>query len=106
MVFTGFRDWKDAIGKSGILTTHGDSCIEHHQTVLSSKQYHSTIVSNSSVAIQIERGRRSTIEDNRIYVKSIIESILFFCQQELALRGHREVLNSKNMEETWVTSVH
>ena len=33
-------------------------------------------------------------------MKSIIESILFCCQQGLALRGHREVLNSMNMEET------
>jgi hypothetical protein len=35
-----------------------------------------------------------------IYVKSILESILFCCQQGLALRGHREVLDSDNMEET------
>ena len=100
LVNTGFRDWKNARGKSGILTTHGNSCSKHHEAVLSWKQYWSTVGNNSSVAVQIERGRLRTIEDNRIYVKSIIESILFCCQQGLALRGHREVLANECLEET------
>ena len=64
------------------------------------KQYQATIGSNTSVAVQLERGRSRTIEENRVYVKSIIESLLFCCQQGLALRGHREVLASESLEET------
>ena len=82
------------------MTAHGNSCSKHHYAVLSWNQYRSTIVNHSSVAVHIERGRLCTIEDNRIYVKSIIESIPFCCQKGLALRGHREVLDNDCMEET------
>ena len=57
--------------------------------------YKST-VANNSVAVHIERGRLKTIEDNRAYVKVIIESILYLCQQGLPLRGHRETLNTND----------
>ena len=83
-VLTGVRDWKHARGKSGTLTNHGNSCAKHHQAVLSWNEYRSTIASNSSIAVQLEGGRLRTIEDNRIYVKSILESILFCCQQGIA----------------------
>ena len=35
-----------------------------------------------------------------VYVKSILESILFCCQQGIALRGHREVIDTDSVEET------
>ena len=63
---TGFRDWKHARGKSGILTSHGNSCHKHHQAVLSWKEYRSSVVNNSSISIQLERGRLRAIEDNSI----------------------------------------
>ena len=58
--------------------------------------YKSTIANNSSVAVHIERGWLKTIEDNRAYVKVIIESILYLCQQGLPLRGHRETLDTND----------
>uniref|UniRef100_A0A1X7SJW7 TTF-type domain-containing protein n=2 Tax=Amphimedon queenslandica TaxID=400682 RepID=A0A1X7SJW7_AMPQE len=93
LVSTGFRDGKNAKGSTGILSTHHEKCSTHHDAILSWNLYKDTFVNNSSVAVHIERGRHRTIEDNRIYIKSIIECILFCCQQGLALRGHREVID-------------
>ena len=92
----GFRDWKHARGKSGTLTFHDSLCSKHHEAVLSWNVYKSTIANNSSVAVHIERGWLKTIEDNRAYVKVIIESILYLCQQGLPLRGHRETLDTND----------
>lgn len=97
---TGFRDWKNAKGSTGILSTHHEKCSKHHDAVLSWNQYKETVSSNSSVAVHIERGRLRIIQDNRVYVKSLLESILFCCQQGLALRGHREILDHACLEET------
>ena len=49
-----------------------------------------TVANNSSVALQI---RQTTVEENRLYVKNIFSAILFCCQQGIALRGHREVMD-------------
>ena len=56
-----------------------------HDAVLSWDLYKDTVVNNSSVAVYIERSQLNTIEDNRIYVKSIVESILFCCQQGVVI---------------------
>ena len=42
------------------------------------------------------QGRLKTIEDNRVYFRSIVESILFCCQQGISLRGHRETINTED----------
>ena len=52
-----------------------------------------TVGSNNSVAVQIQKSRLTTIEENRLYVKSIFSAILFCCQQGIALRWHREVMD-------------
>ena len=93
LVLTGFRDWKNAKRSTGILSTQHEKCSKHHDAVLSWNQYKETVSSNSSVAVHIERGRLRIIQDNRVYVKSLLESILFCCQQGLALRGHTEILD-------------
>ena len=54
LIYTCFRDWKNARGKVGILTAHGNSCSRHHDAVLSWNQYRSTFVNHSSVAVHIE----------------------------------------------------
>ena len=93
LTVTGFHDWKHARGKSGTLTSHDRSCSKHHHAVLSWKEYNLTVANNSSVALQIQKGRQTTVEENRLYVKNILSAILFCCQQGIALRGHREVMD-------------
>ena len=45
------------------------------------------------IALQIQMGRQTTVEENRLYVKKIFLAILFCCQQGIALQGHREVMD-------------
>ena len=45
------------------------------------------------IALQIQKGRQTTVEENRLYVKNIFLAILFCCQQGIALQGHREVMD-------------
>ena len=45
------------------------------------------------MAVQIESSRLKSIEDSRVYVRSLFESILFCCQQGISIRGHRETID-------------
>uniref|UniRef100_A0A1X7V0P6 TTF-type domain-containing protein n=1 Tax=Amphimedon queenslandica TaxID=400682 RepID=A0A1X7V0P6_AMPQE len=92
--YQGYSDWKHALGKIGTLTTH-DSSVKHKEATLTWKQYQSTIAHDTSIANQLERGRLKTIQENREYVKYILEVILLCAQQGIALRGHREVNDSE-----------
>ena len=48
------------------------------------------------MAVHVERGRLKTIEHNRVYVRVILESVLYCCQQGLPLRGHRETIDTED----------
>ena len=95
LTYHGYSDWKHSLGKVGTLTTH-DTSIRHKDATLTWKQYQSTVAHDTSIANQLERGRLKTIQDNRQYVKYILEVILFCGQQGVALRCHREVNDSDN----------
>ena len=88
LTYHGCSDWKHALGKIGTLTTH-DTSIKHKEATLTWKQYQSTVAHDTSIANQLERGRLKTIQDNRQYVKYILEVILFCAQQGITLRGHQ-----------------
>ena len=53
----------------GTLTSYDRSCSRHHHAVLSWR-YNLTVANNSSVALQIQKGRQTTVEENRLYVKN------------------------------------
>ena len=54
----GFSDWKHGRGKRGTLTIH-DSSHKHKAAILSWKEFQSTLVNDTSIANQLERGRKS-----------------------------------------------
>ena len=96
LTYVGFRDWKHARGKNGTLTIHDSACSKHHDAVLSWKAYQSTVSNTSSVAVHLDRGRTRIIEENRAYVKAILECILYCCQQGSPLRGHRKTIDTED----------
>ena len=49
-----------------------------------------------SVYQQLGESQKSQIRENREYLTTLLDAILFLCKQELALRGHREGKESKN----------
>ena len=91
--FHGYSDWKHALGKGGTLTTH-DMSIKHKEATLSWKKYQTTVTNDTSIVNQLERGRLKTIQENRQYVKCLLEVILCCAQQGIALCGHCEVNDS------------
>ena len=87
---SGFRDWKHARGKEGPLSFHDSMCNKHKEAVLDYKQYKSSIADETSIAVQLDRERLKNIQDNRKYVKTLLECLLYCAQQGIPLRGHRE----------------
>lgn len=73
--YIGFCDWKHARGKGGTLTCYR-SCTKHKDATLSWKQYQSTVINDTLVAFQLEKGRHKIVKDNRKYVKSLMECLL------------------------------
>ena len=67
LTVTGFSDWKHGKGKRGTLNIH-DSSHKHRAAVLSWKDFQSTNENNTSIANQLERGRKKVIKENRQYV--------------------------------------
>ena len=92
---TGFRDWKHATGKLGILTRHDRKCATHRDAVVAWKQFQLSKVHDASVGVLLDRQGRKVIQDNRQYVKALLESLLFCAQQGIALRGHRESMEER-----------
>ena len=93
---TGFRDWKHATGKHGILTCHDSKCATHKGSVVAWKQFKLTIANDASIGVHLDRQGKKIIEDNRQYVKALLESLLFCAQQGIALRGHRESMEDSS----------
>ena len=91
----GFRDWKHATGKGGILSTH-DKCSSHTSAMVAWSQYKLNAKHCTSIADRMESNRAEIISSNRHYLKTLIQILLLCAQQEIGLRGHREGSNAKN----------
>ena len=92
---TGFRDWKHAIGKKGVISVH-DTCSTHKQAMSSWNEYTLNSERHTSIANRLDSARAQLVKSNHHYIKTIAEVILLCAKQELALRGHRESAKSQN----------
>ena len=72
---SGFRDWKHAIGKKGVISAH-DSCSTHKQAMSSWNEYTLNSERHTSVAHRLDSARAQVIKSNRHYIKTIAEVIL------------------------------
>ena len=71
----GFRDWKHATGKEGILRGHA-SCLTHIQAVSSWREYKLNEERGMSVASRLDSERNEQIRLNGHYIQSEAEVIL------------------------------
>ena len=92
---TGFRNWKNAIGKAGTISCH-NACISHKQVMVSWKEYSANSKNQTTVRHRLDSTQKQLISDNRHYISTIIEVLLVCAKQNLALRGHRESDDSLN----------
>ena len=91
----GFKDWKHATGKSGVLSKH-DSSFAHRQSVLAWNQYKLNMLHKTTISDQLGLSRNKQIAENPHYIWSLAEIILMCSYQEIALRGHKEGEESMN----------
>ena len=91
----GFCDWKHAMGKDGIISSH-DRCKTHMQAMVAWQEYTINKASGTSIADRLDAARSQLIVNNRHYLKTILQVLLVCSQQEIALRGHDESVKSPN----------
>ena len=91
----GFKDWKHATGKGGVLSKHDSSCA-HRKSVLSWNQYKINSHRKTSLSDRFGISRAGQVTQNRHYIRTLGEIILSCSHQEIALRGHREGEDSMN----------
>ena len=92
---TGFCNWKKANGKDGVLNCHANT-VSHQQAEVAWHQYKYNTVHGTSISDRINSARSVTIAQNRHYLKTILEILMFCGHQEIALHGHREGRDSSN----------
>lgn len=92
---TGFRNWKHAMGKKGIVACH-DKCDVHKQAVIDWNQYKVNMQNHTSVRDRNNLVCQQQIHHNRHYIKTVSEVLRLCALQDLALRGHREGEDSHN----------
>ena len=71
----GFRDWNHAMGNHGMLVKHNNSC-NHKQAIASWCEYVRISKRGTSIDNVMSGIQKRRIEDNRHYVRTVIETIL------------------------------
>ena len=67
---TGFRDWKHATGKNGVLNGH-DRCFSHKQAQAAWVQYKLNHILGTTLPDRMGNSRAEAIQQNRHYLKTI-----------------------------------
>ena len=91
---TGYRNWKNAIGKAGVISRHNE-CQTHRDAMLSWEEYkrNSEKTNDTSIEHRLNSARMEAVSRNRHYIVSLIEILILCATENLALRGHRESPN-------------
>jgi len=84
---SGFRNWKKATGKDGTLNKHANS-IAHKNAEVAWHQYRENMKQGTTIPEWYNSNRTTTIMQNRHYLKSILQALLYCAHQEIALHGH------------------
>lgn len=87
----GFQNWKKGVEK---FKSHESS--EAHRSSIEKLRAYESSLKRGSVTVQLISQRASEIEENKKYLESICETLLFCARQGIALRGHDEKEDSSN----------
>ena len=91
----GFSDWQHATGQKYGLTLHNSS-VEHLRCMLEWDQFKVREKEGTHVVNLIDKAAITLRDQNRYYIKTLAEAIIFCAKQEIALRGHEENEESDN----------
>ena len=81
--------------KIGALEKHDKSQL-HRLAMLTSIDFKKNSNQEKSVAQRLDRSRSKLIEQNKHYLKTLVEVLLLCSQQNIPLRGHNESESSSN----------
>ena len=84
------RNFDDLTGKDGVLTRH-QSTNYHQQSVVAMDNFKSVIVDRTQLDIRsnLDEQHKREVEQNRKFLKPIVDTILTCARQNIALRAHR-----------------
>ena len=85
----GYRDWKHATGKRGVLEKH-DSSHSHRQAMILWQDFERNIDKGTGISNVLDSARSARIKEKRHYIKTVADILLLCARQNIALRGHRE----------------
>ena len=88
-VKTSYKDWKHATSTTGRLAKHNNS-LKHKEAMASWIDFQDNQRKQKSVASSLNTQRKQQISNNRHYLKTTVELLVFCASQEIGLRGHRE----------------
>uniref|UniRef100_A0A1X7TNM1 Uncharacterized protein n=1 Tax=Amphimedon queenslandica TaxID=400682 RepID=A0A1X7TNM1_AMPQE len=86
---TGFKDWKHALGKKGVISNHSTGKA-HTEAMITWKEYEKRTRTGQTIGVQLDDMGSRVIYDNRKYVVTLMEGNRFCAQQGIAFRSHNE----------------
>ena len=96
-VKTGYRDWKHATGRTGVLMKHNNS-LKHKQAMASWSDFKVNQRKHTSAASSLENRSNEQISHNRHYLKTIIELLLFCASQEIGSGSRDDPSTSEELK--------
>lgn len=94
-VSTGFRNWKNALGKQGTIVCH-DTCESHKVAMVSWQDYRRNTELGTTVIDRLDSTHNKLIQENRHYIQTLAQVLLYCAKQCLPLRGHNESVNTSH----------
>ncbi|XP_011407407.1 PREDICTED: zinc finger MYM-type protein 1-like [Amphimedon queenslandica] len=91
----GYRNWKNATGRTGRLVKHSLSQ-RHLNAAAAWADFENNQQSQHSIRSTLSQAWKDQIQNNRHYLMTIVQILLYCAFQEIALRGHREGEDSQN----------
>ena len=91
----GFSNWKKAKEANKGLGAHADADT-HTNAMVSWTDYQSMKSADTSITQMVSKAHQKTVEENRHYVKTMADILLFTAMQDTAQRGHDESKTSLN----------
>ncbi|XP_076329972.1 zinc finger MYM-type protein 1-like [Tachypleus tridentatus] len=88
----GFRNWKKATTS---LKSH-DNSAEHKFAMQTWAEFKSQETKDARIQHALDASHTKTVEENRHYIRAVIDALLYTACQNEAQRGHREDSQSDN----------
>ena len=89
----GYENWKHGAKKA--LKKH-DSSGAHKVSIESWAEFKKKQNGASQISTFLDEGHSKLVQQNRTYIRAVIESLIYTCRQDIAQRGHRENENASN----------